>query len=40
MAAIVGAIATLVGLILLFVRRMTRAGEPGTAEEQPIEQRH
>lgn len=34
MAAIVGAIATVLALVLLFLRRMLRWGEPGTADEE------
>lgn len=39
MAAILGAIGTVLALILLLVRRALRAGEPGTAEQERGEER-
>lgn len=39
MAAILGAIGTVIALILLFLRRALRGGEPGTAEQEQVEER-
>lgn len=39
MAAIVGAIATVLALILLLLRRLFRWGEPETVEDEPVEGR-
>lgn len=39
MAAIVGAIATVVALVLVFLRRMLRGGEPGTVDQKAAEER-
>ncbi|MGH2381580.1 MAG: hypothetical protein ACRDG7_10225 [Candidatus Limnocylindria bacterium] len=39
MAAIVGAVATVLALVLLFLRRTLRWGELGTVEDEPVEER-